>query len=104
MSQKVASSIRRVFVDSSAHFALLDRHDQRHAAARAIQEGLIRQRGRLFTTSFIVAETHALLLTRLTQAIATAFLREIENSPTTVIWVNPTDVERARAIQPDQLA
>jgi predicted nucleic acid-binding protein len=98
MSQRPVASIRRILVDSSAYFALLDRHDERHAESRAIHEDLIRQRVRLFTTSFILAEIHALLLSRLTRAIATAFLQEMENSPTTVIWATPADVQRARAI------
>jgi uncharacterized protein len=90
--------IRRAFMDSSAFFALLDRHDQRHAEARAIQQRLIRERSRLFTTNLVVAETHALLLTRLSHAISTAFLRDIEQSLTTVIWVTPADVQLAREI------
>jgi predicted nucleic acid-binding protein len=65
--------IRRAFIDSSAYFALFDRQDQRHDEARAIQQRLIRDRSRLFTTNLVVVETHALLLTRLSHAIATAF-------------------------------
>ena len=45
-----------------------------------------------------LAETHALLLTRLSHAIATAFLRDMEQSFTTVIWATPADVERAREL------
>ena len=96
MSRREA--IRRVFTDSSAYFALLDRRDQRHAEARAIQEWLIRQRARLFTTDLVVAETHALLLTRLSHAVATAFLRDMTQSFTTVLWVKPSDIERAREL------
>ncbi|MGH2458705.1 MAG: type II toxin-antitoxin system VapC family toxin [Chloroflexota bacterium] len=98
MSRRAALPAHRVLVDSSAYFALLDRRDQRHAEARAIQEQLIRQGSRLFTTSFVLAETHALLLARLSQAIATAFLREMERRPMTLIWVTPADVTRAREI------
>lgn len=90
--------IRRAFTDSSAYFALLDRRDQCHAEARAIQERLIRQRAHLFTTNLVVAETHALLLTRLSHAIATAFLRSMEKGSTTVIWVTPADVDGAREL------
>jgi predicted nucleic acid-binding protein len=46
----------------------------------------------------VLAETHALLLNRLSQPIATRFLREMEHSPTTLIWVTPRDIERAKAI------
>jgi predicted nucleic acid-binding protein len=85
-------------VDTSAYFALLDQDDASHAPARAISQRLIAEGWRLFTTSFILAETHALLLNRLSQAIATRFLRDMEHSPTTLMWVTPADVERAKAI------
>lgn len=81
MNRPAASPIRRVLVDSSAHFALLDRRDQRHAEARALQERLVRDRARLFITSFILAETHALLLSRLSPAIATSSLPPLKPDP-----------------------
>ncbi len=90
MSPRQASQARRTCVDTSAYFALLDADDANHAQAR---EGW-----RLFTTSFVLAETHALLLNRLSQQIATRFLRDMEQSPTTMVWVTPADVQRAKAI------
>lgn len=98
MSHRVPPLFRRVFVDTSAHFALLDRRGQRHPEAVAIQNHLIRHRSRLFTTSFVLAETHALLLNRLGQAIAMAFLRAMEISTITVIWATPADVKHAREV------
>ena len=59
---------------------------------------MIAERWRLLTTSFVLAETHALLLNRLNQQIATRFLRDMERSSITLIWVTPRDVERAKAI------
>ena len=96
MSRRAA--IQRTFVDSSAYFALLDRHGQRHAAARSIQTQLVCQQAHLFTTHLVLVETHALLLARLSHAIATAFLRDMERSFSTTLWVTPTDVERAKEL------
>jgi predicted nucleic acid-binding protein len=98
MSPRRASRVRRAFVDTSAYFALLDTDDANHTQARTISTCLIAERWRLFTTSFVLAETHALLLNRLSQQIATRFLRDMEQSPTTLVWVTPADVERAKAI------
>jgi predicted nucleic acid-binding protein len=98
MSPRRASRARRAFVDTSAYFALLDADDANHAQARTISTRLTAERWRLFTTSFVLAETHALLLNRLSQQIATRFLRDMEHSPTTLVWVTPADVERAKAI------
>ena len=98
MTTGSSSVIRRVLVDASAYFALLDRSDISHRDALVIRDRLISERSRLFTSSFILAETHALLLSRLSRHIATRFLREMEESPTTIVWVTPADVQRARGI------
>jgi uncharacterized protein len=98
MRTRRASQARRTLVDASAYFALLDTDDANHVQARTISHRLIAEGWRLFTTSFVLAETHALLLNRLSQEIATRFLRDMEHSPTTLVWVTPADVERAKAI------
>ena len=98
MRTRRASQGRRTFVDTSAYFALLDADDENHTQARTISERLTAESWRLFTTSFVLAETHALLLNRLSQPIATRFLRDMDHSPTTLIWVTPRDGERAKAI------
>ena len=62
MRRRRASQARRTLVDTSAYFALLDTDDANHAQARTIRDRLIAEGWRLFTTSFVLAETHALLL------------------------------------------
>ena len=55
----------RILVDTSAVFALLDRSDANHRTARDTLEQLKRRWTEPFLTNFIVAESHALMLTRL---------------------------------------
>lgn len=50
------------------------------------------------TTSFVLAETHALFLVRLGRAAASTFLREIVQSSTPIVRVSSRDEERARAL------
>ena len=64
----------RVLVDTSAVFALLDRSDRNHAAARDILGQLKRQRATPLLTNFIVAESHALALSRLGADVARRWL------------------------------
>jgi predicted nucleic acid-binding protein len=52
----------------------------------------------LFTSNFIVAETHALVLTRLGRYIAVQALALIDESATTVIRVKKRDEDRGREI------
>jgi predicted nucleic acid-binding protein len=52
----------RILVDTSAVFALLDRGDANHAAARKTLDSLKRRRVEPLLTNFIVAESHALAL------------------------------------------
>lgn len=89
---------RHVLIDASAYFALADDDDANYAVAQAILSNLASQHYSLFTTTFVAAETHALLLARLSQNSATRFLRELEQSSTTLLHPAVDDLARARAI------
>ena len=90
---------RRVFVDSSAYFALAHRPDVFHAAATALAGGFRRDQYRFFTTNFVLAELHALLLSRVNRQIALATLTLIDTSGiTTIVRVRQRDELRAREI------
>lgn len=93
-----SSSIRVSFVDASAYFALLDEDDANHTAATSILNKLLADHTRLITTDFVLAETHALLLTRLNHTVATRFLRDMARSSATVVHPTPEHQDRARAI------
>jgi predicted nucleic acid-binding protein len=66
--------VARVFVDTSAVYAALDRSDANHAPARAILAAMRKRRMAPLLTNFVVAETHALLLARLGAGVARAWL------------------------------
>ena len=51
----------RVFLDTSAAYALLVRSDENHARAARAFERLKDASARLLTTSYVLVETHALL-------------------------------------------
>jgi uncharacterized protein len=89
----------RVFADTSAYVSAVNRRDMNHHECRATMHQLIMQRRHIVTTNFVLAEVHALLLTRLNRAIAVTVLREIDASAlTTVVRVAARDERRARAI------
>jgi predicted nucleic acid-binding protein len=90
--------LRRVFIDTSAFFALTAPRDDDHHTALAIQQRLITERWRLYTTNLVLAETHALLLTRLGRTIALRTLQRIDHSTTTIIRISVADETRAREI------
>jgi predicted nucleic acid-binding protein len=98
MNANIAGMTRQVFVDTSAYFALLDPRDARHAAAQPISSRLMRESWRLYTTNYVVAETHALILARRGRVVAAEFLREIDHSDGPSIRVSEADEERAREI------
>lgn len=56
---------RRVFVDSSAYYATIDRRDADHAPAAATMQRLIMERRRLVTTNTVLVELHTLLVNRI---------------------------------------
>jgi predicted nucleic acid-binding protein len=89
-----------MFVDSSAYYALIDRRDREHRSALAILERLERQspRPRIFTSNFVRAEAHALLLNRLGRPAAMRLLMELATGGTTLIRVTAQDERRALEI------
>jgi predicted nucleic acid-binding protein len=64
----------KVLVDTSAIYALIDRDDGNHRAARAGLERLRKRRDEPIVTNFIVAECHALLVARVGADIARRWL------------------------------
>lgn len=98
MSRAEAFISRRVFVDTSAYYALTDPRDARHAQARQIALLLTSARRPQFTSNFVLAETHALALSHLGPAIAARLLAELLASPTTIVRVSAADERRAQEI------
>ena len=89
----------RVFIDTSAYFAAANRRDGNHGPASALMQALVDARRRLFTTNFILAELHALLLTRLDRRVAARVLAEVDGSAlTTIVRISARDERRAREI------
>ena len=85
----------QLLVDTSAVYALIDRDDTYHRKAVNLLRSLPRRGLNPLLTNFILAETHALLLSRLGPEIARDWLLR-------QIWpverVNPQDEEKAREI------
>jgi predicted nucleic acid-binding protein len=88
---------RRVFVDSSAYYAAVDRGDASHAAVAATMRRLLAERRRLTTTNAILVELHGLLLNRIGRQVAFDALVELRASQT-VVRVRERDEVRAEAI------
>lgn len=88
---------RRVFVDTSGYFALINADDVDHPWAIAVAARLAGGQRRLFTSNLILAETHALLLRRLGRDVAARFLASIDRG-STVVRVAAVDERRAREI------
>jgi predicted nucleic acid-binding protein len=77
---------------------MLDRSERHYAAAVVASSQISDARWPVFTTNFVLAETHALLLTRLNRFVAARFLDETEDMPVTMVRVTEEDEQRARAI------
>ena len=63
----------RVFVDTSAFYALLDRDDDNHAIARSAWTGIVENGTVAVTSSYVLVETVALLQSRLGLEAVRAF-------------------------------
>lgn len=90
---------RAVFIDSGAYLAVADSHDAHHPTAEAVLDRLSSERWRLYTTNFVVAETHALVLARQGRWLASRVLHEIDSSTgLRIIRVSEADELHAREI------
>ncbi len=87
-----------VFIDSSAFFAYLNQQDDHYGEASLLIAKIAEDNVPLITTNFVVAETHALILSRLSQRAATEFLRDLGETNLPVLRAQANDEERARAI------
>jgi predicted nucleic acid-binding protein len=71
---------REIFVDTSGMYALVDRKDGHHPAARAVVERLLRSGRGLLATDYVVAETVNLANARGGSDVATRVLDLLEQS------------------------
>ena len=74
-----------LFVDSGAWFRLANPADPAHRAFAADFRDRLGRGVRPVTTNLVIAETHALLLTRTHRGAALSFLREVRRPPITVV-------------------
>ncbi|MGH7671600.1 MAG: type II toxin-antitoxin system VapC family toxin [Gemmatimonadales bacterium] len=86
-----------VFLDTSAWFAALNEHEDRHAQAAAYYRQAIAQGGfSLVTTNLVLAEMYALLRRRQGARPAIAFLDRVHEDPRhDVVWVTRDLARRA---------
>lgn len=89
---------REVFVDTSGLYALVEKKDASHAAARAVVEKMLRAGRRLVVTDYIVAETVNLANARSGTRVAARVLDLIEQSAGIRIeWMGPLRFDTTKA-------
>ena len=69
---------RAVMADSSFFYALLDKRDAFHDACKQLEEQAEHKQIPIAALNFVVAEAHALILSRLGRDAATAWLEVVE--------------------------
>jgi predicted nucleic acid-binding protein len=101
-SLTVPSYIREkiIFVDTSAHYALINESDKNHKIARDFLDFAEKNNFRFITSNFILAETHALILKKsmLGYNFAKNFLIEARKSNKMPERIKAEDEERAYQI------
>jgi len=71
----------RVFIDSSAWLAVLDKNDPHHSEAVELYDRLLKSQTVFVTTILVVAETQIVLRRRAGHGTAVAFLKNANESP-----------------------
>ena len=87
----------RLFVDTSGFYALADRSDRHHLAARSILDRRTESE-EWITTDHVVVESWLLLNARLGRRAALAFWDAVASGLATVAGLSSADLVRARAL------
>jgi predicted nucleic acid-binding protein len=90
--------MKHVFVDTNGFYAALNRKDVCYQNARRLFKQGQKERWFLFTTNFVIAETHALILTRRGRSLAWRVLGSLYAGRINLIRVDEGDKRRARTI------
>jgi predicted nucleic acid-binding protein len=89
---------REVFLDTSGLYALIDRKDVHHPAARTVVERLLRAGRRLVATDYVLAETLNLANARSGSRVALRLLDLIEQSAGIRIeWIGTSRFDLTKA-------
>jgi uncharacterized protein len=97
-TKRSTAGSREVFVDTSGLYALIDRQDALHPAARTRVELWLREGGRLVTTDAVVSETLTLARMRSGPLVALRVLDLIEQSVGLRLeWVGTSRFDAAKA-------
>ena len=92
-----ASVAAELFVDTSAWYPLAQRQHPDHTRLATALRERIAAGTRVVTTNLVLAETHALMLSRIGQGIALAFLRQVRAPPNDVVYSTEELERRAEA-------
>lgn len=77
----------RVLIDTSAFYALLTADDRFHHQASVVYQGLIDRGRELWTTSYTLVETTALLHSRLGFEVVSEFSEWLRGAGVQVFWI-----------------
>lgn len=67
----------RIFIDTSAFYALLDRDDENHRRAKSVWTHLLNNENTLVTSNYVLVETFALLQHRLGMEAVRGFQSDV---------------------------
>ena len=87
-----------MFVDTSGFFAAASDRDRNFPIAQRILGRLMVEGAHLVTTTYIVAEAHALFLSRAGRQAGVRFLNETDGSFMNIVRPTESDEARAREI------
>jgi uncharacterized protein len=88
----------RVFIDTSAYYALMDSDAAENVQTQRTFQRLLSGNTELFSTTFVVAEIHALVLARAYRDLAARTLEGLYASSIRIIRPTERDETRAREI------
>lgn len=74
-----------LFVDTSAWYVLAVTSTPQHRRFAETLRARVKQGSRVVTTNLVIAETHVLLMRRISHSVAMTFVREVSRSPNIIV-------------------
>lgn len=72
--------IKKVFIDTSAIFSLVNKKEEHHSKAEKFYNTLKSDKSLVFTTNYIINETYTLLSGRINKSTALEFIEAMSNT------------------------
>ena len=92
-----------LFIDTWGWLTLRDRRETRHKEVKTFYQEVQKQKGKIYTTDYVLDETYTLLFKRLSYSVARESVERLNeavlNGYLAIEWITPEQFEEAKKLR-----